>query len=115
VCKPEIIVLSITATAVIPKAKICTAINEFRAMDTGTHRVSIIPKHGWKSGNPATFPYIHGHLAKRVYMARSILAIWLGEWGNCLGRDRSGCWIGPKCTTWQNKTLAYTPVGPNQH
>ena len=64
-CKPEIIVLSITATAVIPKAKNCTAINEFGAMDTGTHRVSITPKHGWKSGNPATFPYIHEHLAKR--------------------------------------------------
>ena len=92
-----------------PKGRSFTELHQGGMMDTGTHRVSIIPSHAWQSGNPATCLDIRSW-RKGGCMVRSILAIWLGERGNCLGRDRSGCWIGPKCTTWQNKTLAYTGI-----
>ena len=116
VCKPMIIALGFTYIyPVKPKAKICTAINLFRVMDTGTHRVSIIPNHGWQPGNPATFPYMNGHLAKRGSHGPVNLGNLTSGVGLLPGPRQK--WVFDRAGVYnlaQNKTLAYTPAGPNR-
>ena len=86
-----------------------TELHECRMMDTGPQRVSIIPSHASQSG------YVSGHLSRYKCLGKMMVASSGQSGQSSLVRGAvwdaaEVSWRGPKCTTWQNKTLAYTGI-----